>query len=719
MKRSILFLSLCIFYFFSFSQIDFNNYQIQRCVGSLPKGFNAESSVKAQEKMDEIDNMNIKPKEKDLRKQHVILTTFLIDAFLTSGDVLFGDPMTDYVSRVADHILEQEPVLRGELQFFILKSNTPNALATGNGMIFVTTGLLARIENEAQLAFILCHEIQHYKLKHSLLQYKQARKLEEEGRYADLNTDQKIRKFYHFSILNESEADAKGYALFATTRYAKNQPVKAFENTKYFDYPFLDIKLDYKHFEDSVFRFDSIFVRNYNKKAKSGGSLYKETGFITEKSKKGSGSYSKMHTHPSLETRIEAINKLMGKDTSNGVLFYLSESEFRTVQRQARCEELYLQIRAADFGNSYYLAVAMDSAYGKTLYTQRIKAMSLYGLAKHKVRQQPLIYYGCYYNKAKGNWRDFKCFNTILDIREMECLVAHELWKLASNQNDTFIAILRDDIFKELVTKCGLSYLRIITEANSNSWNIEESYYRFFGEDLKNQEFIAYVKEQDKNEYYYDDPDKQKKKLKKKNSLNKKLKLNSILMFDPEYSCYLHYSGGFLKRATTKRDFFREEEFKASLSENFENAGAQNNMQISYISNAVGSKLTTESLNEYSIMRDWILERIFNDTISFITFTNPEANQISKRYDIPNIALSVMEENRFKNEGSIGGRILLSIILPPFIPYIWFRRPITEMYVMVFNIQEDRIEKFNSKYTKGKFTEKKYKSYMMKQIHRR
>jgi len=72
-----------------------------------------------------------------------------------SGRVLFGDPVSEYVNTVADKLLENEPELRSKLRFYCLKSNVTNAFATNQGMIFVTLGLIAQLENEAQLAQVL------------------------------------------------------------------------------------------------------------------------------------------------------------------------------------------------------------------------------------------------------------------------------------------------------------------------------------------------------------------------------------------------------------------------------------------------------------------------------------------------------------------------------------------------------------------------------------
>ncbi len=51
-------------------------------------------------------------------------------------------------------------------RFYVLEDETPNAAAFSDGSVFISTGLLKRLENEAQLAIILGHEIAHVTNEH-------------------------------------------------------------------------------------------------------------------------------------------------------------------------------------------------------------------------------------------------------------------------------------------------------------------------------------------------------------------------------------------------------------------------------------------------------------------------------------------------------------------------------------------------------------------------
>ena len=61
-------------------------------------------------------------------------------------------------------------------QFHVLRDPIPNAFALANGSIYVNTGLLAVLENEAQLASVLAHEETHVLNRHAYLENRSYRK---------------------------------------------------------------------------------------------------------------------------------------------------------------------------------------------------------------------------------------------------------------------------------------------------------------------------------------------------------------------------------------------------------------------------------------------------------------------------------------------------------------------------------------------------------------
>lgn len=99
----------------------------------------------------------------DQQKEFLETTHYAIDDLLHSGYVVFGDEVSNYISSIADSLLKDDLLTRSALRFYTLKSMASNAFSTDQGIIFVTTGLISQVKNEAQLAFILAHEICHFR----------------------------------------------------------------------------------------------------------------------------------------------------------------------------------------------------------------------------------------------------------------------------------------------------------------------------------------------------------------------------------------------------------------------------------------------------------------------------------------------------------------------------------------------------------------------------
>ena len=149
------------------AQQDFTkDYTPLKSAGTLPDAFCQSTQKKIEE-----DNKQVKNKthsQKKTEKNFNIESNYGLDAYLLSGDVLVNDKVSVYLNKIADVLLKGNPGLRKELNFFAAKSTDVNAFCYPRGYIFVNLALIAQTENEAEIAFILSHEITHYTKKHSL-----------------------------------------------------------------------------------------------------------------------------------------------------------------------------------------------------------------------------------------------------------------------------------------------------------------------------------------------------------------------------------------------------------------------------------------------------------------------------------------------------------------------------------------------------------------------
>lgn len=86
----------------------------------------------------------------------------------SKGMILTDGEVNDFVRQTGARIM---PPLHGtnvNIQFYVLKDSTVNAMAFPNGNIYINVGLLAKLQNESQLAHILAHEVAHVVQRHSL-----------------------------------------------------------------------------------------------------------------------------------------------------------------------------------------------------------------------------------------------------------------------------------------------------------------------------------------------------------------------------------------------------------------------------------------------------------------------------------------------------------------------------------------------------------------------
>ncbi|MGO1658209.1 MAG: M48 family metalloprotease [Marinobacter sp.] len=87
----------------------------------------------------------------------------------TQGGQFYIDPeLTLYVREVGNKLARESDRPDLPYEFVVLNSSVPNAWALPGGKIAVNRGLLTKLEDEAQLASVLGHEIVHAAARHSV-----------------------------------------------------------------------------------------------------------------------------------------------------------------------------------------------------------------------------------------------------------------------------------------------------------------------------------------------------------------------------------------------------------------------------------------------------------------------------------------------------------------------------------------------------------------------
>jgi len=83
------------------------------------------------------------------------------------GYFLYDDHIYSHCKRVFDRIKAANPELaKQSYRLLVSRSAIPNAACWGEGTLVINLGLLARLETEGQLAFVLAHELAHQSQDH-------------------------------------------------------------------------------------------------------------------------------------------------------------------------------------------------------------------------------------------------------------------------------------------------------------------------------------------------------------------------------------------------------------------------------------------------------------------------------------------------------------------------------------------------------------------------
>ncbi len=107
-------------------------------------------------------------------KQDIALGAQMNKQILQSEFHLLGDPViARYVDQVGQRLVPYSQRPNIPYHFQVVQDKQVNAFATTGGYVYVTSGLLATADNEAQLASVLGHEMGHIAARHVIHQMQQ------------------------------------------------------------------------------------------------------------------------------------------------------------------------------------------------------------------------------------------------------------------------------------------------------------------------------------------------------------------------------------------------------------------------------------------------------------------------------------------------------------------------------------------------------------------
>jgi Zn-dependent protease with chaperone function len=383
-------------------------------------------------------------KDKKAKESFVLQTSYAIKDLFISGRLLYNDPISDYVEKVRREVTASDPQLASETKVFVVKSSVVNAFATNQGYLFITTGLLAQLENEAQLAFVLCHELIHYKKKHVIKAYVQNDKIDRgEGGYRKSEVDKKYLAKSNYSKEHESEADVNGFDLFAKTRYSLDAINGTFDVLKYSELPFEDFEFNHKILESEFLVFPIDYIQQE----------------VTVVEGEDEDEDDKTSTHPNLAKRrtdiADKISSLEGEDKDRVRSNYaISEDLFLNTRKLARFDLCHTNLINRQYDRALYQAYCLLKENPDNIYLNKVILKSLYGLTKYanskRVREVSVKY-----SKVQGESQKLNYMLDKLESNELNVVALNFAWRLKTKlrHNDTEVNLITEDIFYEMVKR--------------------------------------------------------------------------------------------------------------------------------------------------------------------------------------------------------------------------------------------------------------------------
>ncbi len=92
----------------------------------------------------------------------------MYEKFVSDGAIYDDPELAAYVTRIGRSLVENARRDPDDFTFTVIDSPDINAFATPGGYVYINRGLLAYLDNEAEMAGVLAHEIAHITANHSL-----------------------------------------------------------------------------------------------------------------------------------------------------------------------------------------------------------------------------------------------------------------------------------------------------------------------------------------------------------------------------------------------------------------------------------------------------------------------------------------------------------------------------------------------------------------------
>ena len=595
---------------------DFKQYQPLSSSGPIPKNFLVFATEGYEQEAATISNDD-KRFVRGLKDDFFRRSNYSLNKILLSGKVLYGDPITQYINQVADELLKDRPALRDKLEFYTYKCSSVNAMCTSKGVILINIGLLAHLSSEAELAYVLSHEISHYEQEHIINAFVEKHTiLKGRGDYADRSLVDKMDLVYSFSKNHEYEADSLGLMRYLNSDYYVNAPLNIISELGYAHLPYDEVTFDQTLFNTDQLVVPSSYFRNKVSPI-SGIDVYADD----------------YHTHPHIDKRRNRIERILMRNLSGekkGKSFILPKESFNHISQLARFELVETDLAGKNYGNAIYNAFLLLQHFPDNQHLETSIAKALYGLAKYKNADR-FHEVGTAYTKIDGESQQVHYLLKKLSSKQLNTLAIKYIDKtIKKHGTSPLLENLKRDLVRELVVTNEVRLADFYTHPQGAA--SDHDFHRLaFIDELSDEAFVAsyksYYRELEEKEQlerltYREKQEREKQQQKEYERNGRKIFAKNVIAVDPDY--WVDTRKG--------RDCLQSEEGELEMSSLLREASSGARLPLHMLDANEFVSGDTHTYNNLSRFKMLVREIYSHNELSFIPLFTDYTQSISKKY---------------------------------------------------------------------------------------
>lgn len=640
----------------------------------IPQEFrqlSTEKYLRSRKRLDRERDGRQRTRDKD---EFLLESNFVMSQLLTSGQVLFNDPVSVYLSTVLDRVLADAPEMREQVRVFALRSAVVNAFTTDDGIILISLGMLAQLENEAQLAFILCHELVHFERNHIINSYVRNVDIREgRGRHGRSSVEEQMLTQSHYSKEMEKEADREGLHRFLRTGYDVGSINGVFDVMRYAHLPFDDVKFDRTFFNHAYFKVDDSFFLD---KVRAPEPL--------------DGKEVADATHPGPSERQAVLRKLIPQRQVTGSEFMVSEDDFLTTREFCRLELTHIYLTTNRPMMAIYNAFLLLRKHSNNAYLEEQVGRSLYMLAKFKMAGKfGHVHPG--WSAIEGESQQLYHLFYRMQTDELAVLAIGHIWRLRSKYPDNAdLRAMGDDLLRQfmldhyvpgmIAMSAPIPDSDIQDTLNGSQLSkydrlrlkrMEDPRYAMmrlaFVDLFENQDFATKFDQLERERWMgsADGPSayalekQQREEQRRWKNKGHALGIDSVVMVSPAYA-------KMDLRKRQQRRFLDTESAKLKLHERVGRNAALLNLDTQILEATMLDSLDAEKFNDIAFLNQWVDQRLLQMDVDMVSLDRDRLDAIIQRYDANHFAWTGFIN--YRENKPLMYFYLLYALVPPAIP---------------------------------------------------